>query len=94
MQKSWRIRQEHTSIASQEETPMKSLTEFIPKIESHRNLNQNHFGSFLQFKKNDRDGAIFKSFETDTENNTETKCWDLVTHYPNYTDAELIRLIF
>lgn len=51
MQKSWRIRQEHTSIASQEETPMKSLTEFIPKIESHRNLNQNHFEVFYNSKK-------------------------------------------
>ena len=49
---------------------------------------------FLQFKKNNRHTAIFKSFETCTENNTDTNSFDLLTHYPNYAEAELMLFIF
>ena len=63
VRKSLRTKQENTCETSREETRMKHLLEFDPRIESHKEFCQKHFESFLgKFKKINQGAVIFKSF--------------------------------
>ena len=61
VRKSLWTNQEDTCATSREETRMKHLLEFDPRIESHEEFCQKEFESFLKkFKKINQGAVIFK----------------------------------
>ena len=102
--KSLRTKQEDTCETSREETRMKHLLEFDPRIESHKEFFQNHFELFLEeFKKINQGTVIFKSFETDAADQTEISfvdsniqeiCHNIISDNPNATKSELTTILF
>ena len=102
--KSLRTKQEYTCATSREETRMKHLLEFDPITESHKEFCQKDFESFLEkFKKINQRAVIFKSFETDTADQTEISfmdvniqeiCHNIISNNPNATESELTTILF
>ena len=104
VRKSLRTKQQDTCATSREETRMKHVLEFDPRIESHKEFYQKNFESFLEkFNKINQGAVIFKSFETDAADQTEISfmdaniqqiCLNIISDNPNATESELTTTIF
>ena len=104
VRKSLSTKQEDTCATSREETRMKHLLEFDPRIESHKEFCQKHFESFLEkFKKINQGAVIFRPFETDAADQTEISfmdaniqeiCHNIISNNPNATESELTTILF
>ena len=104
VRKSLRTKQEDTCATSREDTRMKHLPEFDPRIENHKEFCQKHFESSLErFKKTIQGAFIFKSFETDAVDQTEISfmdaniqdvCHKIIFDNPNATESELTTILF